>query len=140
MVDIYCRFIRIDSASLQIFLAATTIVALKSFLFFVFSIMSIIQALRSNVGGKRSIWHALPLAPPDKIIGKDPSSCYDILTIYHLTFCSVTGLNEMFKADTCPKKVNLGVGAYRDDQGKTYILPSIREAELSIVNSNMDKE
>jgi len=46
----------------------------------------------------------------------------------------------MFKADTSPQKVNLGVGAYRDDQGRTYILPSIREAELSIVNSNMDKE
>lgn len=55
-------------------------------------------------------------------------------------FTLFLGLNELFKADTSPKKINLGVGAYRDDQGKNYILPSIREAELAIVNGNMDKE
>lgn len=80
--------------------------------------MSLIKAIQSNVSGKRSIWHILPMAPTDKILG----------------------LNELFKADTSPKKINLGVGAYRDDQGKNYILPSIREAELAIVNGNMDKE
>ncbi len=44
----------------------------------------------------------------------------------------------MFKADTSPKKINLGVGAYRDDQGQPLILSSIREAEVAIVG--MDKE
>lgn len=44
----------------------------------------------------------------------------------------------MFKADTHPKKINLGVGAYRDDNGQTYLLPSIKEAEMAIVGQ--DKE
>lgn len=44
----------------------------------------------------------------------------------------------MFKADTNPKKINLGVGAYRDDQGQPLILSSIREAEQAILG--MDKE
>jgi aspartate aminotransferase, mitochondrial len=33
-----------------------------------------------------------------------------------------------------------GVGAYRDDKGKPYVLPSVKEAENKIVNSAMDKE
>jgi aspartate aminotransferase len=49
-------------------------------------------------------------------------------------------LNELYKADTFPKKINLGVGAYRDDLGKTYVLNSIRDAELAIVNGNSDHE
>ena len=39
-----------------------------------------------------SHWAKIPLAPPDKILG----------------------LTEAFKADSNPKKVSLGVGAYRD--------------------------
>jgi aspartate aminotransferase len=35
---------------------------------------------------------------------------------------------------------SVGVGAYRDDKGKPYVLPSVREAEQKIVNSAMDKE
>lgn len=64
------------------------------------------------------MWGNLPLAPPDKILG----------------------LNESFKLDQSPKKVNLGVGAYRDDNGNPYILNSIREAELRIIARAMDKE
>jgi aspartate aminotransferase, mitochondrial len=32
------------------------------------------------------------------------------------------------------------VGAYRDDQGKPYVLPSVKEAEQKVVSSGMDKE
>jgi aspartate aminotransferase len=32
------------------------------------------------------------------------------------------------------------VGAYRDDKGKPYVLPSVKQAEKKIVDSNMDKE
>jgi aspartate aminotransferase len=34
----------------------------------------------------------------------------------------------------------LGVGAYRDDKGKPYVLPSVRTAEEKIVASSLDKE
>lgn len=36
-----------------------------------------------------------------------------------------TGITEAFKRDTDPKKINLGVGAYRDADGKPYVLPSV---------------
>lgn len=43
-----------------------------------------------------------------------------------LTFY-IAGVTEAFKADTDPRKINLGVGAYRDEQGKPYILPSVKK-------------
>ena len=33
-----------------------------------------------------------------------------------------------FKNDSNPKKVNLGVGAYRDDHGKPWVLPAVKGA------------
>lgn len=38
---------------------------------------------------------------------------------------AILGVTEAFKRDTNPKKINLGVGAYRDDSGKPYVLPSV---------------
>jgi aspartate aminotransferase, mitochondrial len=32
------------------------------------------------------------------------------------------------------------VGAYRDDKGKPYVLPSVKSAEQKVVSSNLDKE
>ena len=37
----------------------------------------------------------------------------------------ILGVTEAFKRDTNLKKMNLGVGAYRDDNGKPFILPYI---------------
>ena len=44
---------------------------------------------------------------------------------------AILGVTEAFKRDTNPKKINLGVGAYRDDNGKPFILPSVTEVRLS---------
>ena len=41
----------------------------------------------------------------------------------------ILGLNEQFNADTNPKKVNLGVGVYCDDNGKLPLLACVRTAE-----------
>jgi aspartate aminotransferase, mitochondrial len=35
---------------------------------------------------------------------------------------------------------DLGVGAYRDDKGKPYVLPSVQKAEQKVVQANLDKE
>ncbi len=37
-------------------------------------------------------------------------------------------------------KVNLGVGAYRDDNGKPFVLFSVREAEKRILERGVDHE
>lgn len=52
-----------------------------------------------------SSWSNVPQGPPDPILG----------------------VTEAFKADKNPKKMNLGVGAYRDDNNKPYVLPSVRK-------------
>lgn len=65
-----------------------------------------------------SAWSNVPQGPPDAILG----------------------ITEAFKKDSNPKKINLGVGAYRDDKGKPYVLPSVREAEQKVVKQNLDKE
>lgn len=62
----------------------------------------------------------------------------------HLTLAPVDpilGTTTAFKNDPNPKKMNLGVGAYRDDNGKPYIFKTVRKAENQIVNDpSIDKE
>lgn len=41
----------------------------------------------------------------------------------------ILGVSEAFKADTDEKKLNLGVGAYRNDSGKPVVLPAVLEAQ-----------
>ncbi|KAI5743940.1 hypothetical protein M8J77_024063 [Diaphorina citri] len=66
-----------------------------------------------------SSWFAdVPMGPPDAILG----------------------VTEAFKKDTNVNKINLGVGAYRDDQGKPYVLPSVKQADEIVLNKNLDKE
>jgi len=43
---------------------------------------------------------------------------------------AILGVTEAFKKDTNPKKINLGVGAYRDDNGKPYVLPSVKKVRI----------
>ncbi|CAJ0955071.1 unnamed protein product, partial [Mesorhabditis belari] len=53
---------------------------------------------------------------------------------------AILGVTEAFKRDTNPKKMNLGVGAYRDDQGKPFVLPSVRTAEEQLLAGKIDHE
>lgn len=40
---------------------------------------------------------------------------------------AILGVSEAFKKDSNPNKINLGVGAYRDGEGKPYVLPVVRK-------------
>lgn len=54
---------------------------------------------------------------------------------------AILGIAENFKKCTDPKKVNVCVGAYRDENGKPWILPSVREAEkIMLDDPNENKE
>lgn len=46
-------------------------------------------------------------------------------------------MTEKFLLDENPKKINLGVGAYRDEQGKPMVLESVKIAEARITAKNM---
>lgn len=52
----------------------------------------------------------------------------------------ILGLTEAFNKDTDPRKITLGVGAYRGDDGKPWVLPSVREAEKKLFDQNLNKE
>jgi|AntRauTorckE5430_2_1112549.scaffolds.fasta_scaffold00209_16 aspartate aminotransferase len=66
-----------------------------------------------------SHWKQYEMGPPDPIVG----------------------LNEAFALDTAPNKVNVGVGAYRGDNGLPYILPCVREAEqINMANADLNHE
>ena len=61
-----------------------------------------------------SLWNNVQLAPPDAILG----------------------VTDRFKADQSPNKINLGVGAYRDNNGSPYIFNCIRKAQEKLLNSD----
>eukprot|EP01024_Parvocaulis_polyphysoides_P018852 TRINITY_DN18406_c1_g1_i3.p1 TRINITY_DN18406_c1_g1~~TRINITY_DN18406_c1_g1_i3.p1 ORF type:complete len:476 (-),score=46.10 TRINITY_DN18406_c1_g1_i3:46-1473(-) len=66
-----------------------------------------------------SFWNHIPQAPLDPILG----------------------LNESFKQDSNPNKLNLGVGAYRTEEGRPYVLNVVRKAEeLVLRDTKHNKE
>jgi len=52
---------------------------------------------------------------------------------------SIFGLNEAFKKETNPSKVNLGVGVYKDDAGNTPVLKSVKAAEKTLLDKEQTK-
>jgi aspartate aminotransferase len=56
----------------------------------------------------------------------------------------ILNTTALFKKDTDPNKINLGVGAYRTEQGKPYILPVVKSAETELMkdiqSNQVDKE
>lgn len=45
----------------------------------------------------------------------------------------ILGLNSAFLADEAPDKISLGVGAFRTDEGKPYVLPVVKRVEQQLV-------
>lgn len=46
------------------------------------------------------------------------------------------GLKARYTADARGDKVDLGIGAYRDNSGKPWILPAVRKAERKLIDSD----
>lgn len=65
-----------------------------------------------------SPWGSIEAAPPDPILG----------------------LAEAFKKDTDPNRQMLGIGAYRDNDGKPVVLECVKRAEAKILADGMDHE
>ena len=51
----------------------------------------------------------------------------------------ILGLGEAFKAETRSSKVNLGIGVYKDAQGKTPIVKAVKEAEKRLLETENTK-
>jgi aspartate aminotransferase len=52
---------------------------------------------------------------------------------------SILGLMVAFRADPDPRKVDLGVGVYRNDKGETPILEAVRKAEGAVLSRQTSK-
>jgi len=52
---------------------------------------------------------------------------------------AILGLNEAFRNDPHPEKINLSVGVYQDESGITPILATVKEAERRLLNSERSK-
>ncbi|KAK5979781.1 hypothetical protein GCK32_010630, partial [Trichostrongylus colubriformis] len=74
--------------------------------------------LKNSIRTRTTWWKHVEMGPPDAILG----------------------VTEAFNRDTNPQKMNLGVGAYRDDQGKPFVLPCVREAETRLLAENLNHE
>ena len=64
-----------------------------------------------------NLFQHVQMAPPDPILG--------------------TAL--AFQKDTSKDKINLGIGAYRDNDGKPYVFKAVQEAEEAIRKGNFNK-
>ena len=51
----------------------------------------------------------------------------------------ILGLSDDFNKDQNPNKVNLAVGVYQDDNGKTTTFESVLEAEKILLDMNVPK-
>ncbi len=51
----------------------------------------------------------------------------------------ILGLMALYRADTDPRKVDLGVGVYRDDSGVTPVLDSVKKAERAVYEKESTK-
>ncbi len=52
---------------------------------------------------------------------------------------AILGLTEAFQKDPNPRKINLGVGVYKDGSGQTPVLASVKEAEKRLLGSEATK-
>ena len=52
----------------------------------------------------------------------------------------ILGMKAAFLEDTAPDKINLSVGAYRDDDGAPWVLPPVAEARRRIVGPYLEHE
>lgn len=52
---------------------------------------------------------------------------------------SIFGLTEAFRQESNPRKVNLGVGVYKDDQGQTPVLQCVKAAEKLLLERQASK-
>ena len=51
----------------------------------------------------------------------------------------ILGLTEAFKKDSRPGKINLGVGVFMDDEGRTPVLPTVKRAEEQLWRAQTTK-
>jgi aspartate/tyrosine/aromatic aminotransferase len=52
----------------------------------------------------------------------------------------IFNLTNVYAADPRPNKVNLGIGTYKDSEGKPFVLNCVKKAESILLSKNLNKE
>eukprot|EP00977_Amphora_coffeiformis_P021865 scaffold10022_cov170-Amphora_coffeaeformis.AAC.17 len=79
-----------------------------------------------------SVWKDLPAGSPDAIL------VYPHSHLRRDNDTTFSGIAAAFRASTDPRKVNVCVGAYRDETGQPWVLPSVRAAEERLLTDNKE--
>ncbi|KRW99469.1 Pyridoxal phosphate-dependent transferase [Pseudocohnilembus persalinus] len=74
--------------------------------------------LSKSTFSSTGVWDHIPLGPADPVLG----------------------ITEKYNNDTHPNKINLGIGAYRDEQGKPVIMECVKRAEDIIRKTKTNNE
>jgi len=73
---------------------------------------------KEDIAGDKDLFGHVKMAPPDPILGTAIA----------------------YRNDPDANKINLGIGAYRDDNGAPYIFPVVRKVEQEILSDKkLDK-
>src|SRR5471030_3404229 len=51
----------------------------------------------------------------------------------------ILGLSDLFRADPRQNKINLGIGVYKDETGRTPVLTSVKKAEQFLLENETSK-
>lgn len=82
--------------------------------------------------------HLIPSSSPaSSSMYLSPTSTHQNSAFQHLQQAPddpILGVTIAYNRDQSPVKLNLGVGAYRTEEGKPYVLRVVREAERRLVN------
>jgi len=81
-------------------------------------VVSSLSTTTAAAAGTSSYLSQVPMGPPDAILG----------------------IAEAFGTCEDENKVNVCVGAYRDENGKPWVLPSVRAAERLMIEEDINKE
>lgn len=66
---------------------------------------------------------------PSSSVNAERNSISPLASVPHAPKDAMFGLSAAYRADTHPKKVDLGVGAYRDDNAKPWVLPVVKKVQ-----------
>ncbi|CAD5331426.1 unnamed protein product [Arabidopsis thaliana] len=99
--------------------------------------LSSLYASPTSGGTGGSVFSHLVQAPEDPILGVPSSS--SIMFCVSISFSNILDdtfgyVTVAYNKDPSPVKLNLGVGAYRTEEGKPLVLNVVRKAEQQLIN------
>ncbi|GFR52883.1 hypothetical protein Agub_g15515 [Astrephomene gubernaculifera] len=101
-------------------------------------IAKMLQNVSSRAAGARHVFSARPVC--SRVNFQAVRAASRFADVAQAPPDPILGVSEAFRASTNPNKLNLGVGAYRDEDLKPVVLNVVKKAEGNIFSRNENKE